>query len=221
MFTVSGKTIQYDRAWTHPDTGVHYPANWLRLTTLAEKQAVGLVEVVNTPSAHDQRFYWGVDNPKQLNDEAVLDEDGNDTGEVQTGLKTQWKNTQNEIAATLLAPSDWRVVKVLEVNSSFANAKAALPSTWQTYRAAVRTACNTRQTEIDACTTVDALKELLFGSEQIVRTREQQQTDPDGNGVVDDDGNPVMETVNDLDDDGNIVMIANPNLATAWPDVPS
>ena len=221
MFTVSGKTIQYDRAWTHPDTGVHYPANWLRLTTLAEKQAVGLVEVVNTQSAHDQRFYWGVGNPKQLNDEAVLDESGNDTGEVQTGLKTLWKNTQNEIAATLLAPSDWRVVKVLEVNSSFANAKAALPSTWQTYRAAVRTACNTRQTEIDACTTVDELKELLFGSEQIVRTKEQQQTDADGNGVVDDDGNPVMETVNDLDDDGNIVMIANPNLATAWPDVPS
>ena len=221
MFTVSGKTIQYDRAWTHPDTGVHYPANWLRLTTLAEKQAVGLVEVVNTQSAHDQRFYWGVGNPKQLNDEAVLDEDGNDTGEVQTGLKTLWKNTQNEIAATLLAPSDWRVVKVLEVNSSFANAKAALPSTWQTYRAAVRTACNTRQAEIDACTTVDELKELLFGDVQIIKTKEQQQTDADGNGVVDDDGNPVMETVNDLDDDGNIVMIANPNLATAWPDVPS
>ena len=220
MFTVSGKTIQYDRAWTHPDTGVHYPANWLRLTTLAEKQAVGLVEVVNTQSAHDQRFYWGVGNPKQLNDEAVLDEDGNDTGEVQTGLKTLWKNTQNEIAATLLAPSDWRVVKVLEVNSSFANAKAALPSTWQTYRAAVRTACNTRQAEIDACTTVDELKELLFGATTIT----QQKTDSEGNGVVEPDkitdsegnevdnpvaGQPVMET------------IANPNLATAWPDVPS
>ena len=27
-----------------------------------------------------------------------------------------------------------------------------------------------------------------------------------------------METVNDLDDDGNAVMIDNPNLATAWPD---
>ena len=145
MFTVSGKTIQYDRAWTHPDTGVHYPANWLRLTTMAEKQAVGLVEVTNTTASYDQRFYWGVDNPKQLNDEAVLDESGNDTGEVQTGLKTLWKNTQNEIAATLLAPSDWRVVKVMEVNSSFANAKSALPSTWQTYRAAVRTACNTRR----------------------------------------------------------------------------
>ena len=71
-----------------------------------------------------RRFYWGYDSdnnliPKQLNDEAVLDEDGNDTGEVQTGLKTLWKAKQNEIAASLLAPSDWRVVKELEVNSSF------------------------------------------------------------------------------------------------------
>lgn len=199
MFTVSGQTIKYDRAWTHPDTGVQYPANWLRLTSLAEKQAVGLVEVT-TPAdqVYDQRFYWGVNNPKQLNDEPILDEDGNDTGEVQTGLKTQWKNTQDEIAASFLAPSDWRIIKAKETSTN-------IPSLWKTYRAAVRTACNTRQTEIDACADVPALKELLFGAGTI----QQQQTDADGNGVVDDDGNPVMETV------------ANPNIATAWPDEPS
>ena len=196
MFTVSGQTVKYDRAWTHPDTGVQYPANWLRLASPAEREAVGLVEVTTPASAvYDQRFYWGVDNPKQLDD--VTDDDGN----VTTGLKTLWKAKQNEIASSLLAPSDWRVVKVLEVNSSFSAAKTALPTNWQTYRAAVRTACNTRQSEIDACSDVAALKELLFGSAQI------QQTDDDGNGVV--------------DSDGNAVMIDNPNLATAWPDDPS
>ena len=122
----------------------------------------------------------------------------------QTGLKTLWKAKQNEIAASLLAPSDWRVVKELEVNSSFANARTAYPSAWMTYRAAVRTACNTRQTEIDNCSDVAALKELLFGSADSIQ---QTGNDDDGNGrVVDDDG------VNDL------VMIANPNVATAWPD---
>jgi len=199
MFTVSGQTIKYDRAWTHPDTGVQYPANWLRLTSLAEKQAVGLVEVTTSPDqVYDQRFYWNSSTPKQLNDEPILDEDGNDTGKVQTGLKTQWKNTQDEIAASLLAPSDWRIIKAKETGTN-------IPSVWKTYRAAIRTACNTRQAEIDACADVPALKELLFGAATI----EQQQTDADGNGVVDDDGNPVMETV------------ANPNIATAWPDEPS
>ena len=214
MFTVSGQTIKYDRAWTHPDTGVQYPANWLRLTSAAEKQAVGLVEVTAPPAqAYDQRFYWGVDNPKQLNDEAILDEDGNDTGEVQTGLKTLWKAKQNEIAASLLAPSDWRIIKAKETSTN-------IPSVWKTYRAAVRTACNTRQTEIDACSDVAALKELLFGAATITR----QQTDADGNGVVepemitDDDGNEVANPLA-----GNPVMetVANPNIATAWPDEPS
>ena len=173
MFTVSGQTIKYDVAWTHPDTGVQYPANWLRLTSAAEKTAVGLVEVT-TPAAevYDRRFYWGVDNPKQLED--VTNDDGNTT----TGLKTLWKGKQDEIAASLLAPSDWRVIKAKETSTN-------IPSTWKTYRAAVRTACNTRQTEIDACSDVAALKELLFGEAQIEQNGE---------------------------------MVANPNLATAWPD---
>lgn len=222
MFIVSGKTIQYDLAWTHPDTGVQYPANWLRRASVAEKQAVGLVEVTKSAEQYyDKQFYWGVGNPKQLNDEAILDEEGKDTGEVQTGLKTLWKNTQDETAAALLNQSDKRVIKALDEATTFAEFKAAKPANYTTYRAAVRTACNTRQAEIDACTTVDALKELLFGAAQIIKTKEQQQVDLDGNGVVDSEGNPVMETVNDLDSEGNIVMITNPNAATAWPDEPS
>lgn len=173
MFTVSGQTIKYDRAWTHPDTGVQYPANWLRLTSLAEKKAHGLTEVT-TPAAevYDQRFYWGVGNPKQLDD--ATDDDGNTT----TGLKTLWKAKQDERAANLLAPSDWRIIKAKETSTN-------IPSAWKTYRAAIRTACNTRQAEIDACSDVAALEELLFGSTQI-------------------------------EQDGE--MVANPNLATAWPD---
>ena len=216
-YKLDGKVLQLDRAFTD-STGVQHPANWLRLSTQRDRELLGITWEAPTDLNFDQRFYWGPSNPKQLNDEPAVDEDGNETGRTQTGLKSLWKAKQNEIAASLLAPSDWRVVKELEVNTSFSAAKTAYPTEWQTYRAAVRTACNTRQAEIDACSDVAALKELLFGSAQIVRTKEQQRTDVDGNGVVDDDGNPVMETVNDLDDDGNIVMIANPNVATAWPD---
>ena len=196
-YKLDGRTLQLDRAFTD-STGVQHPANWLRLSTERERELLGITWEASTDVSYDQRFYWNSSTPKQLNDEAILDEDGNDTGEVQTGLKTLWKAKQNDIAASLLAPSDWRVVKELEVNSSFSAAKTAYPTEWQTYRAAVRTACNTRQAEIDACSDVAALKELLFGSAQIPQT--------------DDDGNVV------LDDDGNAVMIDNPNIATAWPD---
>ena len=166
MLQLNGKTLQYDRAFTHE--GVSYPSNWLRLTTLEEKQAIGIVEISDTSQFWDQRFYWSVGNPKDLDD-----------------LKTQWKQTQNEIAAELLAASDWRVIKARETG-------VAIPLPWFNYRRDVRTTCNTRQAEIDNCADVEALKELLFGSAQIEST----------------------------DDDGNTVMINNPNLATEWPESP-
>ena len=191
MLQLNGKTLQYDRAFVHD--GMQYPSNWLRLTSLEEKQAIGIVEVADpVVGVYDQRFYWGVDNPKDLDE-----------------LKTNWKAKQGETASSLLTPSDWRVVKAAEVTDY------AVSSQWLTYRAAVRTSCNTRQTEIDACSDVPALKELLFGAATITR----QQTDSDGNGVVEPDtitvdgeevtnpvaGEPVMETV------------TNPAIATAWP----
>ena len=192
-----GTKLREGVAWTDPD-GIQRPANWLKLSTERDRELLGITWVAETNQVWDQRFYWGVDNPKQLNDEAILDEDGNDTGEVQTGLKTLWKAKQNDIAASLIGESDKRIIKALDQATTFAEFKAAKPANYTTYRAAVRTACNTRQAEIDACSDVAALKELLFGSAQI------QQTDDDGNGVV--------------DDDGNAVMIDNPNIATAWPD---
>ena len=221
-YQIGDRKLPLDVAWTDAD-GIQRPANWLRLSTERDRELLGITWVAETSNNYDQRFYWGVDNPKQLNDEAILDEDGNDTGEVQTGLKTLWKAKQNEIAASLLAPSDWRVIKAKETSTN-------IPSTWKTYRAAVRTACNTRQSEIDACSDVAALKELLFGSATITRqqtdadgngvtetvTLQRQQTDADGNGIVDENGEAVME---DFTEERPVMeTVANPNIATAWPD---
>ena len=190
MLKLDGKTLQYDRAFTN--NGISYPANWLRLTTLEEKQAIGISEVADDTQSWDQRFYWGVDNPKDLDQ-----------------LKTNWKAQQTDYAESTLSQSDWRVVKAAEVTAY------SVETEWLTYRAAVRTSCNARQTEIDACSDVPALKELLFGAATIT----QQKKDSEGKGVVEPDtitvdgkeeanpkaGEPVMETV------------ANPAIATAWP----
>ena len=67
MLVLDGKTLVYDRPFSHD--GINYPANWLRLTTLAEKEAIGITEVPDTPQpAYDQRFYWGPGLPKDLDD---------------------------------------------------------------------------------------------------------------------------------------------------------
>ena len=170
MLKLNNKPLSYDRAFTHND--IQYPANWLRLASLEEKQAIGITEVADDPW-YDQRFYWGVNNPKQLNDQPAVDEDGNDLGYTQTGLKTLWSDTQEQIAASLLAPSDWVIIKAKETSSH-------IPAAWRTYRAAVRTACNTRQTEISNAADVPALKELLFGNATI----SQQKKDSEGKGIT-------------------------------------
>ena len=138
MFTVSGKTIKYDVAWTHPDTGVQYPANWLRLTSLAEKEAVGLVEVT-APAAevYDQRFYWGVDNPK---DHAQLQE--------------LWISKTKEIAGSLLNQFDWYVVRQAETGK-------AIPQEVLDYRAAVRTQSDNREVMINGTADTDALAAVI------------------------------------------------------------
>ena len=156
-------------AFTHAD--IQYPANWLRLSSLEERNAIGITEVADAPT-WDRRFYWGVDNPKELNDKTETV----DGVEVKTtGLKTSWSNIQTETASTLLAPSDWRIIKAKETGTN-------IPSTWKTYRAAIRTACNTRQTEINAAADVAALKELLFGNATV--------TDSEGNETA----NPALAT---------------------------
>jgi hypothetical protein len=66
MFKHNNVTIPLDTPFTID--GTSYPSNWLRLTSLAEKQAVGITEVADVTTTYDDRFYWGVDNPKLLND---------------------------------------------------------------------------------------------------------------------------------------------------------
>ena len=91
-----------------------------------------------------------------------------------------------------------------------------MASAWLTYRGAVRSACNTRQTEINAVADVPALIELLFGQPTITR----QQTDAEGNGVVEPDtitDEEGTETANPVAGDPVMETVANPAIATAWP----
>lgn len=171
---LGSRRIAYDVPFTNESTGQQYPANWMRQTSDAVKLEIGMVWEEPVSTNYDRRFYTSPDNPKPLDD-----------------LKALWKARQNDDASNLIGESDKLIIKALDEATSFAEFKAAKPSNYTTYRAAVRTACNARQAEIDACSDVAALKELLFGDAQV------QQTD----------------------DDGNTVMIANPALATAWPEL--
>ena len=80
---------------------------------------------------------------------------GADTNTVKAeGLKTIKKRVINNQCAGILAPSDWMYIKAGEEGVS-------MDSGWKTWRASVRTKCNSMQTQIDNAANVDALAALF------------------------------------------------------------
>ena len=168
MLTLNGRTLNPDEGFQHE--GTSYPQNWLRLTSLEEKQAIGITEEPDVVAPwYDQRFYWGVDNPKLLNDREESDEQGNplyvqvlgtvdgkpamvNTAErlVTRGMKHQWIAQFKQAANSMLAQTDWMVIRKAERD-------VAIPADVVAKRAAVVAECARLETAITAASDVPAL----------------------------------------------------------------
>ena len=155
-----------------------YPADIFSKWTKAEKEAIGIYEVItDSTNKKDEEYFintneeynyadnqvtrsWGTATPKRLEDEDAVDEDGNNILDedgnqvINYGLKTIKKRIIKQQASGLLAPTDWYVVKATEVEDY------NVPENITTYRADVRAKSNEMETQIDACTNVDELKTL-------------------------------------------------------------
>ncbi len=166
--------------------GNKYPASIYTLWTEAERNAIGIytVEIDNT-NKKDEEWYintnityafsggkvkgtYGTATAKKIADTLWTEQDktdglirdGEDVGDVAVeGLKTIKKRMIDNQCAGLLAPSDWMVVKATETGGT-------MDSGWKTWRASVRTKCNSMQTQIDNASDVDALAALFTYTEQ-------------------------------------------------------
>ena len=166
--------------------GNKYPASIYTLWTEAERNAIGIytVEIDNT-NKKDEEWYintnmsyafsggkvkgtYGTATAKKIADTLWTEQDktdglireGDDVGDVATeGLKTIKKRMIDNQCAGLLASSDWMVVKATETGGT-------MDSGWKTWRASVRTKCNSMQTQIDNASDVDALAALFTYTEQ-------------------------------------------------------
>ena len=103
------------------------------------------------------------DRPKALDDVNEVDEDGepmlDQFGDplVTLGIKSQECAKVKAQAGSLLAPTDWYVVRKSETD-------AAIPADVLTYRADVRTASNSMEAQINAVTTHEEIVELIAGT---------------------------------------------------------
>ena len=174
-FLLDGKPLAVDVAFT-TSNGTQYPANWLRLTTKAEKEAIGITEVADAPT-YDSRVYWNDGTAKALDDVNAKDEKGNllkdengDQGVI-LGVKSVLKSQEKATAGGLLPPFDWYVVRKVEKST-------AIPTAISTFRDAVRTACDTREKEIDACADTAALVTLYSSKDDGTPNMTQYPVDP-------------------------------------------
>lgn len=163
--------------------GVQYPKTIFTLWTEAERNAIGVYEIiVDSQNKKDEAYYINTDITYSFNNGIVTGSYGNATakpltnvlfvegdeipsdkavGDVkQYGLKEQKISVIKQQAGGLLAPTDWYVIKEVETSDYVA------PENITNYRAAVRTASNDMEAKINAAADVDALKALYEYTEQ-------------------------------------------------------
>ena len=157
---------------------IRYSTKIYSLWSKEEKESIGLYEVVyDNTNKRDEAYYintnetlsfadgvvtasYGSATARLLEDRNEVDEDDNplldsDGNQVVTkGLKTIKKEMIDRQCAGLLQDSDWRVIKAKETG-------ATMDAGWKTWRASVRTKCNSMQDQIDGASDVDALATLF------------------------------------------------------------
>jgi len=168
MYKVNNKPLQLDRAFTLGD--IQYPSNWLRLSSAEQREALGITWETEAPRA-DDRFYWNgdINNPKAMEDREEVDQDGNpmyvkvlgevdgepamvDSDErlVTKGLKSQWIAQVKVTAGTMLAQTDWMVIRKAERD-------VPIDADVVTKRAAILAEADRLEVAIAACADVEAL----------------------------------------------------------------
>lgn len=157
-FLLNGQPLSVGRPFTDAD-GTQYPANWLRLASEEEKEAIGITWE-DDPAPVNGDFYFAAGQARPLEDQPVVDDEGepvldeNGQQRIDEGLKTRFVAEQKQTAGVLLAQSDWYVTRKAETD-------AAIPADVLAYRESVRTISGTRESEINACTTVAELEALM------------------------------------------------------------
>ena len=166
------KYISGNRGITIGD--IQYPQNIFTLWSAAEREAIGIYEVVfDNSNKKDEAYYintnqsfnfadgvvtasYGSATAKELDDRNATNEAGEELDPVVVidGLKTKHKKIIKKQASGLLEPTDWYNHKALD-DDTF-----TIPANITTYRANIRTRSNEMETDIDNASDVDALAAL-------------------------------------------------------------
>ena len=148
--------------------GIQHPRNIFTHWTKAELAAIGIkpasITAVDTRYLNTGELTWNLSGAEAVGTYATTDKAFAD-------LKTQMAVQVNSHAANILAQSDWMRIRA-------ADGGTAVPSAWATYRTAVRTVANAKETAIAALANMDAVK--AYEAHPVTYTRKTGTTDSEG-----------------------------------------
>jgi len=157
MFILRGQPLSPDVAFIDIND-IQRPANWLRLASPEEREAAGVTEVPDPPT-YDQRFYWG------------YDAEGHLIPKDHAQLVTQWTAQTRTTAGTLLAPTDWIIIREAD------NGKPADP-VLKTWREDIRLATGEKITAIAQTADTPELAAYITGTDYPVWPRDPYSPTP-------------------------------------------
>ena len=182
--------------------GIQHPRNIFILWSKAELAAIGIkpasITAVDTRYKNTGELTWDTSGAEAVGTYATTDKDV-------AALKTDMKELVNSIASSTLVTSDWLVIRESEGGT-------AEPADWKTYRAAVRTSSNTKETEIDALADLDAVK--AYEAHPVTYTRLTGTDDAEGNTTW---ATPNITTDTEVN---KVSWISEGDHADSWPVAP-
>ena len=148
--------------------GIQHPRNIFTQWSKAELAAIGIkpasITAVDTRYKNTGVLTWDTSCEEAVCTYATTDV-------AVANLKADMTSSVNSLAASILSQSDWMHLRE-------GDGGTAMPADWKTYRTAVRTTANAKETEIDALADLDAVK--AYEAHPVTYTRLTGTTDSDG-----------------------------------------
>ena len=182
--------------------GIQHPRNIFTQWTKAELAAIGIkpasITAVDSRYKNTGELTWDTSGEEAVGTYATTDK-------VVADLKTEMKASVNSQAASKLVGSDWMHLRE-------GDGGTAMPADWKTYRTAVRTTVNAKETEIAALADIAAVK--LYEAHPVTYTRKTVTYDGDGNPVY---GSPNITTDTTVN---KVSWTEEGGHADSWPTAP-
>jgi len=153
MWKYGSKTIREHKSWVD-DNGITHPRNW-HIWSPSDKAAAGLTEVI-PDSPPDSRLYnWSMDGDGKITSTAKALADAGSGDDLVKGVKSSLKDEVKSQQGSLLAQTDWAVVRKSEKTT-------AIPSAISTWRDAIRAKATAMESAIDGAADTAAVAALFL-----------------------------------------------------------